>query len=40
MPSVMTIPNNWRPREDQFALWSYLQSGGLRAVEVAHRRWG
>ena len=22
------------------ALWSYLQGGGLRAVEVAHRRWG
>ena len=32
--------NNWKPRPDQMALWSYLQGGGLRAVEVAHRRWG
>lgn len=36
----MKIPNNWRPREDQGPLWEYLQGGGLRAVEVAHRRWG
>lgn len=34
------IPNNWRPREDQMHLWRYLESGGKRAVEVAHRRWG
>jgi hypothetical protein len=32
--------NNWKPRPDQMALWGYLQSGGLRAVEVAHKRWG
>lgn len=30
----------WMPREDQMPLWSYLEGGGLRAVEVAHRRWG
>lgn len=28
------------PRPDQEALWDYMESGGLRAVEVAHRRWG
>ena len=32
--------NNWRPRDDQMPLWSYLENGGKRAVEVAHRRWG
>ena len=32
--------NNWRPRDDQMDLWEYLQGGGLRAVECAHRRFG
>jgi hypothetical protein len=36
----ITLPNNWIPRKDQMPLWSYLESGGLRAVEVAHRRYG
>ena len=37
----ITIPNNnWKPRPDQMPLWSYLENGGKRAVEVAHRRWG
>jgi len=31
---------DWRPRKDQWPLWNYLQRGGLRAVMVAHRRWG
>ena len=31
---------SWRPRKDQWDLWHYLMSGGHRAVEVAHRRWG
>jgi phage terminase large subunit len=34
------LPNNWSPRKDQLPLWRYLQDGGLRAVEIAHRRWG
>ena len=34
------IPNNWTPRDDQRKLWDYMEFGGLRAVEVAHRRWG
>ena len=38
---IIDLPyNGWQPREDQMALWSYLEKGGLRAVEVAHRRWG
>lgn len=32
--------NGWSPRSDQLPLWRYLQAGGKRAVEVAHRRWG
>jgi phage terminase large subunit len=32
--------NGWYPRDDQMALWDYLENGGKRAVEVAHRRWG
>ncbi len=34
------LPNNWRPREDQLKFWRYMQGGGKRATEVAHRRWG
>jgi len=37
----ITLPNNgWHPRPDQINLWRYLEKGGKRAVEVAHRRWG
>lgn len=36
----VTLPNNWRPREYQKPLWKYLEQGGKRAYEVAHRRWG
>jgi phage terminase large subunit len=34
------LPNNWLPRTDQRGLWDYLETGGRRAVCVAHRRWG
>jgi len=34
------LPNNWNPRPDQMPLWTYLENGGLRACEIAHRRWG
>jgi phage terminase large subunit len=34
------LPNNWEPRPDQLPLWTYLETGGLRGVEIAHRRWG
>ena len=32
--------NGWVERPYQRRLWSYLQSGGQRAIEIAHRRWG
>jgi len=37
---TVTIPNNWRPRPYQQKLWTYLERGGKRAYEIAHRRWG
>lgn len=38
---LLPLPHNgWVPRVDQVPLWGYLENGGLRAVEVAHRRWG
>lgn len=40
MSSQVVLPNNWDPRYYQAPLWDYLQNGGLRAYEVAHRRWG
>ena len=36
----ITLPNGWKPRVYQRGLWNYLQRGGKRAIEVAHRRWG
>lgn len=39
MPSV-TLPNGWKPRPYQRPLWDYLEKGGKRAIEIAHRRWG
>lgn len=39
MPTV-TLPNSWRPRGYQLPLWTYLENGGKRAIEIAHRRWG
>lgn len=40
MNSQILLPNNWDPRHYQSNLWDYLQKGGKRAYEVAHRRWG
>jgi len=37
---IVLPANTWEPRDDQLPLWEYLQEGGLRAVECAHRRWG
>ena len=36
----LILPNEWDPRWYQMPLWQYLQNGGKRAVEVAHRRYG
>lgn len=38
--AVIQLPNGWQPRDYQRPLWDYLENGGKRAVEVAHRRWG
>lgn len=34
------LPNGWQPRQYQRPLWDYLERGGDRAIEIAHRRWG
>ena len=36
----MRLPNGWTPRPYQRPFWDYLERGGKRAVEIAHRRWG
>ncbi len=40
MPKITIPANGWRPRKHQLKLWGYLEHGGKRAIEVAHRRWG
>lgn len=37
---AITLPNRWNPRSYQRPLWDYLERGGKRAIEIAHRRWG
>ncbi|WP_047236936.1 hypothetical protein [Chromobacterium subtsugae] len=39
MPRI-SLPNNWRPRGYQIGAWGYLERGGIRLAEMAHRRWG
>lgn len=39
--SKIVLPNGgWKPRDYQRPLWNYLERGGKRAIEIAHRRWG
>lgn len=38
--TTITLPNGWKPRPYQMPLWRYLENGGKRAIEIAHRRWG
>jgi hypothetical protein len=38
--AAITLPHNWKPRPYQRKLWDYLEGGGKRAIEIAHRRWG
>lgn len=40
MTNEIILPNNWNPRWYQKPLWRYLEQGGKRVYEVAHRRWG
>lgn len=37
---TIELPNGWEPRSYQRPLWDYLERGGKRAIEIAHRRWG
>ena len=37
---TVQIPNRWKPRNYQRPFWDYLEKGGKRAIEIAHRRWG
>jgi phage terminase large subunit len=38
--TTVTLPNNWRPRPHQMAVWRYLERGGKRVILHAHRRFG
>jgi phage terminase large subunit len=40
MPQITLPHSGWRPRPYQRPLWDYLERGGKRAIEIAHRRWG
>ena len=40
MATIQLPASGWVERSYQRPLWSYLQSGGKRAIEIAHRRWG
>lgn len=40
LPKIQIPANGWRPRDYQMPVWTYLERGGRRAVEVAHRRFG
>ncbi|MFN3513912.1 MAG: hypothetical protein ACK41C_12745 [Phenylobacterium sp.] len=39
-PVEVTLPEAWRPRPYQVALWDHMMGGGKRADVAAHRRWG
>lgn len=36
----LILPNNWKPRPYQMAMWNYLERGGTRAIGMWHRRAG
>lgn len=40
MTTVRLPAYGWKPRPYQRPLWNYLERGGKRAIEIAHRRWG
>jgi phage terminase large subunit len=40
MSREIHLPNNWKPREYQDDLWSFLHNGGKRAIEIWPRRHG
>ncbi len=40
MAELQISAYGWHPRDYQMPLWTFLENGGKRAYEVAHRRWG
>lgn len=40
MTTIRLPHNGWKPRPHQLPVWNYLEKGGKRAIEIAHRRWG
>lgn len=40
MASITLPHSGWKPRSYQMPLWNFLEKGGKRAIEIAHRRWG
>lgn len=40
MTKIVLPHSGWKPRPYQMPLWNYLERGGKRAIEIAHRRWG
>jgi phage terminase large subunit len=37
---IVLPASGWEPRVHQRPFWDYLEAGGKRAIEIAHRRWG
>ncbi|KAB8122444.1 hypothetical protein D3W54_14735 [Komagataeibacter medellinensis] len=40
MGEIVIPAHGWEPRSYQRKLWAYMENGGRRAYEIAHRRWG
>jgi hypothetical protein len=40
MGAMISLPNNWAPRDYQREVWKYLERGGRRACLIWHRRSG
>lgn len=40
MSEIIIPANGWKPRKHQLKLWTSLEEGKRRAIEIAHRRWG
>ena len=37
MNGIEIPAHGWMPRDYQRGLWGYLEKGGKRAIEIAHR---
>lgn len=38
--AIVSLPNNWQPRDYQLPAWTYLENGGRHAELIWHRRSG